>query len=195
MEGVNERFAETEEETVFEMELGDLSHIVVAPEQDPFSERPTEYLGQSAMERMMHIYKPPKSRKERRYRLILRMPSEKVSQDTAAQAKALISKIGARTIEDNKNRILQIQKRGRRQLPYALLILFVCIGLGVFFGLELFVEQNPIVALGISEGFYIIGWIALWRPIDVLLFDPMEIRMENKVLKALMEMQIEVVPI
>jgi hypothetical protein len=195
MEGTKERFTETEEETVFEIELGDLRHLVAAPDPDPFSERPMEYLGQSAMERIMHMYRPPKSRKERRYRLILRMPSEKVSQDTAAQAKALISKIGARTIEDNKNRIKQIQKRGRRQLPYAMVILFICIGLGIFFGLGIFVEQSPVLALAISEGFYIVGWIALWRPMDVLLFDPMEIKMENKILKALMGMQIEAVPI
>jgi hypothetical protein len=154
-----------------------------------------EYLGQSALERMIKIHQPLKDRKGKGYRLILRMPADKVTPDTASQAKALISKFGARMVEDNKNRIIQIQRRGRRQLPYALIVLFFFIALGVVFGMEFFVEMSPILALAISEGFYIVGWIALWRPIDVLLFDPMEIRMENKVLARLMEMNVDVVPI
>ncbi|HUL39627.1 MAG TPA: hypothetical protein VLU38_04980, partial [Methanomassiliicoccales archaeon] len=98
-------------------------------------------------------------------------------------------------IEDNNIRIKQIQTKGRRQLPYALTILVVCISLGVVFGLEVFIDKNPILALAISEGFYIVGWIALWRPMDALIFDPMEVRMENKLLRQMIDMQIDVVRI
>jgi len=66
--------------------------------------------------------------------------------------------------------------------------------LGILFGLEEVVDQNMVLALAISEGFYIVGWIALWRPMDVLLFDPMEVRMENQLLRAFMDMRIDVVP-
>jgi hypothetical protein len=195
MSGIKERFTETEAEAVFEIEISDIRHLVAAPEQDPFSDRPMEYLGESAMERMIKIQQPLKNGKGKGYRLILRMPSDKVSSETASQAKALISKFGARMTEDNKNHIIQIQRRGRRQLPYALIVLFLFIALGIAFSMEFFLEMSPILALAISEGFYIVGWIALWRPIDVLLFDPMEIRMENKVLARLMEMNVDVVPI
>jgi hypothetical protein len=122
------------------------------------------------------------------------LPSEKISQETVSQAKALIRKYTARMIEDNENRIIQIKRKGRRQLPYAIIILLVCMALGILFGLEEFVDQSKVLALAISEGFYIVGWIALWRPMDVLLFDPMEVRMENRLLRALMDMHIEVVP-
>jgi hypothetical protein len=143
----------------------------------------------------MHIYIPPRHWKQMTNHLVLRMPADKIIPETPAQAKTLISKFAARMIDDNSNRIRQIQKKGRRQLPYALIILFFCIGLGVFFGLEVFTGLSPILALSISEGFYIVGWIALWRPMDVLLFDPMEVRLENKLLKRLMEMRIDVAPI
>lgn len=189
-----ERFTDNQDEAVFEMELDDLNELVVAPDQDPSSDRPMEYLGQSAMMRMMHLFKPTHFRQRASYRLILRMPREKVSPETATQAKALICKFAARMIEDNENRIIQIKRKGRRQLPYAIIILFVCMALGVLFGLEQFVDQNKVLALAISEGFYIVGWIALWRPMDVLLFDPMEVRMENRLLRALMDMRIDVVP-
>ncbi len=190
-----ERYYETEDEALFDIELEDLSHLVVAPEQNPYSERPMEYLGQSAIARMKSMHRPSAFRHHMSYRLLLRMPREQITSDTPSQARALISKYGAKMIEDNNSRIRQIQARGRRQLPYALTILFVCIALGVAFGLELFLEMAPITALAISEGFYIVGWIALWRPMDVLLFDPMEVRTENKLLRHLMEMRIDVVPI
>ena len=195
MSGFNERFTETEAEAVFEIEISDIRYLVTAPEQDPFSDKPMEYLGQSAMERLIKIHRPLKTNKGKGYRLILRMPVDKVSPETASQAKGLISKFGTRMTEDNKNRIIQIQRRGRRQLPYALIVLFFFIALGIIFSMEFFLEMSPILALAISEGFYIVGWIALWRPIDVLLFDPMEIRMENKVLAKMMEMNVDVVPI
>ena len=187
---------ETEEEVIFEIEIEDLDHLVVPPEQDPSSDRPLEYLGHSGMERMMRNIKPSGFfQRSKRYHLIIRMPPDKALPGATVQAKALLSKYGSRMIEDNNNRITQIQKKGRRQLPFALVILFICIGLGIFFGLELFVDQSPILALAISEGFYIVGWIALWRPMDVLLFDPMEVRMENRLLRHLMEMPIDIVPI
>ncbi|HUL39166.1 MAG TPA: hypothetical protein VLU38_02650, partial [Methanomassiliicoccales archaeon] len=85
MADVREKFTETDQEVLFEMELDDLAHLVVAPEQDPFSERPMEYLGQSAVARMMHLYRPTAFQKRKRYRLVLRMPREKVSPDTASQ--------------------------------------------------------------------------------------------------------------
>jgi hypothetical protein len=147
------------------------------------------------MMRMMHLFKPTHFRQRRSYRLILRMPREKVSQETVSKAKALINKYAARMIEDNENRIIQIQRKGRRQLPYAIIVLLACMALGILFGLEEFVEQSKVLALAISEGFYIVGWIALWRPMDVLLFDPMEVRMENRLLRHLMEMPIDIVPI
>jgi len=189
-----ERFTDNQDEAVFEMELDDLNELVVAPDQDPYSDQPTKYLGQSGMMRMIHLFKPTHFRQRRSHRLILRMPREKVSQETASQAKALICKYAAKMIEDNENSIIQIKRKGHRQLPYAIIILFACMALGILFGLEEVVDQNMVLALAISEGFYIVGWIALWRPMDVLLFDPMEVRMENQLLRAFMDMRIDVVP-
>ena len=195
MSEVKERFTDSQDMAVFELELEDLSELVIAPEQDPYSDRPMEYLGQSGVTRMTHLFKPARFRRRRSYHLILRMPSDKVSPETVPQAKALIRKYAEKMTEDNDIRIIQIKNKGRRQLPYAMVILFICMALGIFFGLEQFVDQSPILALAISEGFYIVGWIALWRPMDVLLFDPMELRMENRLLRALMDMRIDAVPI
>jgi hypothetical protein len=73
------------------------------------------------------------------------------------------------------------------------LFLLVCISLGLFFGLEEFFVIAPIVATALSEGFYIIGWVSLWGPTDTLLFEPIPLRRENKVMRLLMNMEVEVI--
>lgn len=106
----------------------------------------------------------------------------------------MVSKYCSTQIHDNENRIRIIHRKGLRQIPYSLTILFSCIGLGLFFGLERFIELKSIVASALSEGFYIIGWVALWGPIDTLLFEPMEVRRESKILALVNRIEIEVVP-
>jgi hypothetical protein len=53
-----ERFTDDQDEAVFEMELENLNELVVAPDQDPASDRPMKYLGQSGVMRMMHLFRP-----------------------------------------------------------------------------------------------------------------------------------------
>jgi len=153
-----------------------------------------EYLGQSAIVRLGNLFKPSLFWSRKRFRLTLRLPPEKINADTVAQAKAMLSKYCATQISDNQNRIRIIHRKGMRQIPYSMTILIICISLGLFFGLEQFLELKPILASALSEGFYIIGWVALWGPIDTLLFEPMEVRRESKVLKLLGRIEIEVVP-
>lgn len=51
------RSIETKDEALFEFEIGDLRHLVIAPEQDPYSDHPMKYLGHSVIERMMRLYR------------------------------------------------------------------------------------------------------------------------------------------
>ncbi|NYT07363.1 MAG: hypothetical protein GKC05_03805 [Methanomicrobiales archaeon] len=44
----------------------------------------------------------------------------------------------------------------------------------------------------LSEGFTIIGWVSLWDPVETLLFDPLPVRRENKVLRLILDTPIEI---
>ncbi len=54
--------------------------------------------------------------------------------------------------------------------------------------------MSPLLATAISEGLYVIGWVSLWGPTDTLLFEPMELRTENKLLAMMEKVEIEVRP-
>jgi hypothetical protein len=69
----------------------------------------------------------------------------------------------------------QSQKKYKRILQYGWRILFIALGLlAVIFSLTeiaiRFMPDNRIV-LFIRESFIIFGWVALWRPLELLLYD------------------------
>jgi hypothetical protein len=193
MGDVKEQFISTEDEDRFVLEIDDLKYLLVDPEPDPLSDRPMEYMGQSGLTRMINLFEPKFGWERKKHRLTLLMPPEKVTPETAAEAKGMLRKRFARQMLDNENQLRMIRRRGLSQIPRAFLFLLVCISLGLFFGLEKFFYIAPILATALSEGFYIIGWVALWGPTDTLLFEPVTLRRENKTIKVLMSMEVEVI--
>lgn len=69
----------------------------------------------------------------------------------------------------------QAQKKYKRIFQYGWRILFIALGLlAVIFSLTeialYFMPQNKLVMF-IRESFIILGWVALWRPLELLLYD------------------------
>ena len=193
LDGSKEQFISTKDENHFILEIDDLRFLLVDPDIDPFSERPMEYMGQSGLTRMTNMFKPNIGWQRKKNRLTLLMIPEKVTPTTASEAKAMLNRRFDRQIIDNENRLRIIRHQGFSQIPRAFLFLLICISLGLFFGLEEFFVIAPIVATALSEGFYIIGWVSLWGPTDTLLFEPIPLRRENKVMRLLMNMEVEVI--
>ncbi|MBN8570741.1 MAG: hypothetical protein J0M18_14030 [Ignavibacteria bacterium] len=69
----------------------------------------------------------------------------------------------------------QAQKRFKRVLHYGWRILFIALGLlaAIFSLTELILYLMPDnkLLLFIRESFIILGWVALWRPLDLLLYE------------------------
>ena len=69
----------------------------------------------------------------------------------------------------------QAQKKYRRTLQYGWRILFIALGLlAVLFSLtEIALRLMPDnrLVLFVRESFIILGWVALWRPLELLLYD------------------------
>lgn len=66
-----------------------------------------------------------------------------------------------------KRRQSQTLKLGRYALGVGLIILFACLGGALWMGDQ---HENFVLKI-LREGLIIIGWVALWRPLDVLLYD------------------------
>jgi hypothetical protein len=71
--------------------------------------------------------------------------------------------------------ISEIFRSGRKALAIGLLILSLCLFLAWYFTYN--VTQRPIARL-IQESFIILGWVSMWKPIEIFLYEwlPLERR-------------------
>jgi len=91
----------------------------------------------------------------------------------------------------------QSQKKYKRILRYGWRILFIALGLlAVIFALTEFtlhlIPESRLV-LFIRESFIIFGWVALWRPLELLLYDGYPIKTEINLYNRLEKSEVEVI--
>jgi len=83
-------------------------------------------------------------------------------------------------------KLRRVVREGRGALAVGLAFLFVCGAVGV---LSERTWSEPFGSF-MKEGLLIIGWVALWRPVEMLLYDWRPIRKECRVLDGLAKMQV-----
>lgn len=91
----------------------------------------------------------------------------------------------------------QSQKEYKRTLQYGWRILFIALGLlAVIFTLsEIAIRlapDNKLVLL-IRESFIILGWVALWRPMELLLYDWYPIKQKINLFRRLEQSNVQVI--
>lgn len=81
----------------------------------------------------------------------------------------------------------QLMRRGRLSLVIGLAFLAVCLTAGNL------LENIGVSALSgiLREGFIIAGWVAMWRPLEIYLYDWWPLRAEWHVLQRLSRMEVE----
>lgn len=175
------------------VEIDDIRHMFIAPERNIYSTNPIVYMGQSVVDRLLDQLKQEKRLRSRRHRLVLSMPREKITPTLSQDFEAALDRFTETKIADNQKRMAAISRQGLLQIPYASVFLTISIGLGVLFGSGYFQELSPIFSV-LSEGAFIVGWVALWGPTETLLFGRFPYRRENRALRALERMSIEIRP-
>ena len=84
----------------------------------------------------------------------------------------------------------QLLRRGHASLSIGLVFLAACLLASGFA-----TKMSPAAASGIvREGFIIVGWVAMWRPLEIYLYDWWPVRDEWRILQALSRMHVRVVP-
>jgi hypothetical protein len=81
----------------------------------------------------------------------------------------------------------QVLRIGRLSLVVGLSFLAVCMTLAIW----LF-NGDSVVQLTLHEGLVIIGWVALWRPTEILLYDWWPLWRDARLYRRISEMEVEV---
>jgi len=88
-----------------------------------------------------------------------------------------------------QHELQQLLRRGRLSLMIGLAFLVVCLFLGEFAG-RVGSETGANI---VREGLTIIGWVAMWRPLDIYLYDWWPVRDERQLLARLTRMHVRLV--
>lgn len=119
--------------------------------------------------------------------LQITLPPSEITPDVADRMSTAISRWCRARLVDVDEEIDASRWRGRRALVFAFLALFF------FTGLSKILDDHQNILLQIlSEGFNIAGWVALWVPVEILMFNVWQHRLDRKAYVLLSEAHIEV---
>jgi hypothetical protein len=109
--------------------------------------------------------------------------------DRAANVEEAVHHYFAMRSEMMHREFQQLMRRGWRSLLIGLLFLAGCLSLGQLVG-QLGTGTGISVA---REGLIIIGWVAMWRPLEIYLYDWWPVRDEQRLLARLTRMHVRLV--
>jgi hypothetical protein len=87
----------------------------------------------------------------------------------------------------NQMELKRLMRLGRTSLLVGLFFLLACLGIT-----ELFTKAGTLHRF-ISEGLTIAGWVAMWKPMQIYLYDWWPLRLRGQVFNKLSRMPIEVI--
>jgi hypothetical protein len=165
------------------LELRCLGELFAEPGFDPLGGHAEEVAG---IERLANQLRPLR-RAPVTTRIVL--PASERAPDLEDRCRDALRAVVDRRIERNRNDARSLRKEGYATLWRGLVFLALCLLGSRIMGevtlLPGFVERF------VDEGLVIAGWVALWYPLDVLLYQRWPLARERRLYENLREMQLE----
>jgi len=159
---------------VLTLPLTDIAHLFNAPAVDPTSIGVPEILGMAGVEYLLQQLEMVKGRGSTTLRLVL--PRPRVISGMAEQSEAALRTYAEWRIEQLQLAVRATRRHGRRLTLVAVLLLAVFLGLSTIFASELTEGMRPLLRKTFEYGFEIVGWVMLWYPLEVLVFQPIALK-------------------
>jgi hypothetical protein len=122
--------------------------------------------------------------------LLVHLNGQEVTPDTAAILKQAVHEFFRQRATATRQQLRQLFRNGRVSLLIGLLFLAIMIVMGDFFAGLISRERYAYV---VQESLLIGGWVALWRPLEIFLYDWWPIRAEARLYDRLSAMAVRVV--
>ncbi len=166
---------------VIELRLHELAQLFNSLDPSPFLERDLdadaeEFIESWAAEIPMH----------RELELVIHLPAPPAAD---ARVEESVQGYFQHRAEHKQREFGQLLRRGRLSLLVGGVFLMACLAAGGLIPRLL----NAGVASVIKESLTIIGWVAMWRPLEIYLYDWWPLRAERRNLQRLARMQVKVI--
>lgn len=162
------RFYRSEGDTsLIEIRLREPRQLLSTLDPAPFREKDLDPAAEAYITEAVREIGP-----KQRVRIVLYLPAAQLAHGEATALPAAISNYYAYRAELAAHELADLRRRGLVSLCIGLAFLFACLALRRFVG-GLPAGAVPEI---LDEGLLIMGWVAMWRPIEIFLFDWWPIR-------------------
>lgn len=163
-----------------EIRIDDAKRLFEAIDASPFGD---QHLDEKIERFILHLAQEERCAK---YTLVVRMPAVTPPENNAAKTSTAIRQHFAHRAREETTKLLSLVSDGKRDAAIGLAFLFICGLLGL-----LALKLLPSVAgLFVEQGLLIIGWVALWRPTDLFLYELRPLRRQRDLMLALSQMEV-----
>lgn len=169
--------------TVLELHVGEMRQLFNAMDPAPFRERDLDPNAEAYIVDWGH-----ETRAGAQLGLVVRLSREAASSESAAMLKDAVHAFFRQRATATRQKLRQLLRTGRISLVIGLTFLAGAIVVGDF-------VANLLGEFGygiIKESFVIGGWVALWRPLEIFLYDWWPVRAEARLYDRLGEMSVAV---
>jgi hypothetical protein len=169
--------------------LSDIHNFFQTPEIDPFL---GENIEASGIDQLIDTMNARPSRQRGIRQIIIHLPSAMIEPGLPAKVSAAINNYCNAQIRLAVQKKREIWLEGRKSLRIGLVFWAICLALSLLFEEVIFTRH----AFGrlFGEGFIIAGWVGLWRPAELLLYDWRPYSREKKRYEEIKTMDVRIVP-
>lgn len=166
-----------------QLDLADPRELFHAAELDPIGGQP---YAEPGLERILNRIRP---QPDRPLRATLRLPAAARTPDLEARVRSGLQHYCDHRIAQITNDIASLRQEGLATLWRGLLFLALCMLGSQMLGEPKFLPG--ILARFLDEGLIIAGWVALWYPLDALLYQHWPLKRERRLYQSLRDMELK----
>lgn len=173
------------------LSLTTLDQLFNDPQVNPFSEKEVEVRGESGMSYLLHELQG-RRRDGQDLRLTVLLPPDQITADLQPSLSQAIHRYCQARIESNMLDIHLIRARSSTGLGILLAIVVILIAAAYLLLTQVAPDAPPAIQAVIVSTICLFAWVSLWDPLEALLFNPLVPMRENRLLRRILDMNVQV---
>lgn len=169
---------------LIELKLRKVNQLFNTLDPSPFLDRDLDDDAQAYIEQTAHEISSKMP-----FRVVIMLPAAEASRANPRMLALAINRFYAYRVRATHKQLRRTFRQGRLSLAVGLCFLLTCVGGPRL--LEAFLPDH-IFGSFLSEGLMVIGWVAMWRPVQIFLYDWWPIRKDMEVYRRLSRVRVEV---
>ena len=169
---------------VIEVHLAELAQLFHSIDPSPFRERDFDREAEAFI-----VSSAKEFSTDRPLGLLIHLDRPALTPEVADVLRSAIQTFFRNRAEQSRERVRQLFRIGRTSLLIGLVFLAACLVAGE--QLLRALPRSPFAAI-LRESFLIGGWVAMWRPLEIFLYDWWPIRSEERLYERLSRMPVRI---